>query len=373
MNRDDTAMFECANLIQHQPVARKGSCKFGSAAWKGLASGLVLWCGLLSAGAATPRCPGPKVQWQRLAEDVAWVPGAPGESSSENAGQTSALLAARDAQGRVWLVGSGPTPVWARAARCALKTQFGWSVGQGLDPWARPELVLGNRGWAGTRWWALDAVASTMQIRCNHCAERLRQRLGSRGADLPVSSPLIPSHRLFGDSGTWGPWRWWRLERAPGEVVTVLRWSDRPWWVAHGLLWGDGPPDLRDAKLTSMQASTQRLLGWAQGDGAAARWFPEQGPALPAGAAWAHLAYWSALLSAVDQRQQAGALETDLPPALSTTSGSEDFPELPDLVVSQASRIPARMDAGPRAGLNWQRAWREREALSFDKLATPGR
>lgn len=297
----------------------------------------------IQAQAAT-ECPGPPIRLQAVATGVWLVPGAYGDTTAENRGAISNLLAVREGQ-RLWLIGSGPSVAHARALNCQLQRLGGRRVTDVIAPWPRPELVLGQAGLAGARRWAHADVASAMRERCPRCIERLRLRLGTAAADLADARIGLPDHLLQGDHGTLGPWRWQRLQRSGDTAVT--RWSlpRARLSTAHGLLWADGAPDLRDADTAYLERAWQQLAAEAPGD---VRWVPEQGPVLPSTAAAAHLHYLQALRSAIDDAQARGAPESDPAPAL---------PGVSDAV-----------NQSPRHQLNWQHVWREAEARW---MATP--
>lgn len=291
---------------------------------------------------AATRCPeAPLIRLQALLPDVWIVPGAPGDADAGNRGAISNLLLVR--QGRqVWLLGSGPTAAWGRALDCAIRARLGRGVSDVIAPWPRPELVLGQSGLRAPRHWAHADVAAAMRERCRHCIERLRLRLGHAADDLQGTEVALPDHLLQGANGRLGPFLWWRLERSAGTAVTVWRLAAAPLWSAHGLLWADGAPDLRDADLAGLQAATRSLTTLAAMDGARVRWLPEQGPLQDADAPARHLQYWSALERAVSAAFLAGAAETDPP--------------------TQLSELPAETALGPRHALNWQRVWRAGES-----------
>jgi len=351
------------------------------AAWLLALSALGALSGVAQASSSTKPAPlacGPQAPTLlRLNAQLWWVAGAPGEPQPSNRGRTANQLLLRHA-GRVWLLGSGVSPAAGRALVCVLRRQLGWRVTDVINPWSRPELVLGNQAFVQgpkpARLWAHADVAAAMQRQCPHCVERLHQRLGDAAADLGPAPILLPTHRLHGQAGQLGPWRWWRLERSgatqASQVVTVWHLAGQPWWWAPGLLWADGPPDLRDTHAPALAAALAQLEELVRAEHAEraeraerarrsvfpaagkvglpispARWLPTQGPWLGAGAPQDQRAYLAALQAAVRASQEAGALETE-PPAV-----------LPGL--------PAYLSQGERAALNWQRVWRALEAQSF--------
>lgn len=332
------------------------------------ALGVVIGASLSWSAAALP-CPGPALRIERIAPGVWWIPGAAGEANATNRGAISNALAVRDGQ-RLWLLGSGPSAAHGRALGCRLQRLTGRPVSDVIAPWARPELVLGQAGLRAPRHWAHADVARAMRERCTRCIERLRLRLGEAGSDLEPAEAPIPQRLLQGASGRLGPWRWWRLDRGADTAVTV-------WWLpraglasAHGLLWADGAPDLRDSVLSRFAQSLRALSALERdtllatpppgrtgrtADTAAVtlRWLPEQGGWLAAGAPGRELAHVQALQQAVQAAIARGAVETDPPPPLAAAWPDEPPPEGSDL----------------RRGLNWQRAWREAEQDSFAPAA----
>lgn len=301
----------------------------------------LLKAGLLCLGwslcaVAAAACAGPAIALQPVAANVWMVPGANGDSTSDNRGAISNLLAVRDGR-RLWLVGSGPSGAYARALNCQLQRATGRRVTDVVAPWPRPELVLGQAGLPGARRWAHEDVARAMQERCPRCVERLRLRLGSAATDLGAEPIALPVHRLQGEHGTLGPLRWWRLRRSADTSVTVWSVPRAQLVTAHGLLWADGAPDLRDAESGHLDAAWQRL----EALGETVRWLPEQGPLLDGSAPREHRAYLRALRAAVEQAQERGALE------------SEPAPRLDGVVDA--------FHQGERHGLNWQHVWREAE------------
>jgi hypothetical protein len=344
-----------------------------TALWQSLARtlGVVVAVSLSWPAEALP-CPGPALRIEAVAPGVWWIPGAAGEANAANRGAISNALAVRDGP-RLWLLGSGPTAAHGRALGCRLRRLTGRPVSDVIAPWARPELVLGQAGLRAPRHWAHADVASAMRERCTRCIERLRRRLGEAASDLETAKAPIPQRLLQGAAGRLGPWRWWRLDRGADTAVTV-------WWLpradlasAHGLLWADGAPDLRDS-VVSRFALSLRALGDLERDtlltthragrtgrtGRAAgtptvtlRWLPEQGGWLAAGAPGRELAHVQALQQAVQTAIARGAVETDPPPPLAAAWPDAPPPDGSDL----------------RQGLNWQRAWREAEQDSFAPAA----
>lgn len=307
--------------------------------------------GSAAAQAAQPPCPAPAaaITIEPLAPQVWLIAGSSGDSDPHNQGAISNLIAARDGR-RLWLLGSGPTREYGRALACRLREVTGLAVTDVIAPWPRPELVLGQAGLPGTRRWAHEQVADAMTERCPRCFQRLRERVGAR--PVPASANLIalPDHRLSGDSGALGPWQWRLLRRSESTAITVWSLPGSGVRTGHGLLWTDGPPDLRDADTPVMQASLQALETWddsratstaRQVNNLPVRWVPEQGPVGGAQSLTDHRQYLDALVQAATEALDRGALETDPPPALTGVS--------------------AAFTTSQRHLLNWQHVWHEAE------------
>lgn len=322
-----------------------------------VALALSLSLGPLDGHAGAPACPAPTMRIESVAPGVWWIPGAPGDADARNRGAISNLLAVRDGQ-RLWLLGSGPSPSWGRALGCQLRRRSGLAVTDVIAPWSRPELVLGQTGLRAPRHWAHADVIAAMRTRCAHCIERLRLRLGDAAADLAGVQAAIPTRALQGARGQLGPWRWWRLARSPDTAVTVWALPRAGLVSAHGLLWSDGVPDLRDATLLTFSASLQALTELETTlklAASALRWLPEQGPWLPSGAPARERDYIEALRQAARAAVEGAGLETDPPPPLPVP-----WPE-------PGSDLARDL----RHGLNWQRAWREAEAGAFEPAPPP--
>ncbi|MFM2120159.1 MAG: hypothetical protein RL722_1627 [Pseudomonadota bacterium] len=297
--------------------------------------------------------------------------GTAGEASAANRGATSNLLVVADGHRR-WLLGSGPTPAWGRQFAAVVRQETGATPSDVIAPWPRPELVLGSAGMGGAgvrdahlRRWAHRAVDAAMRERCPHCIDRLAARLGLAAIDLEPRSalPALANHLLDGQSGRLGPWRWWLLwrTRTPGALqpVTVWHLPADGLWAAPGLLWTDGPPDLRDSRLADQLQALDALARIRAEVADAARsthparagaeaWWPEQGEPGDASLIATHRHYWQALADAVRATWEGGGNETDAPPAL--------------------PGVATNWLAHERHALNWQRAWREVEA---DDAAAP--
>lgn len=261
---------------------------------------------------------------------------ATGDSNADNRGATANLWAVRDGR-HLWLVGAAGTPVLARQVACLLREAGAGQVTDVILPWPHAELTLGATAFRGARLWAHQETAASMQQRCPRCVERMARRLEAAAGDLGPSPIPTPTHVLRGEQGRVGPFDWWLLPRAAQTSVLVLRRRGRAEWSAHGLAWGDGPPDLRDGDPLLMARSLQTL---ARQLTAAARVLPEQGPWMGAAQLHAQQSELRQLVDAVDAALRRGALVTDPPPA---PWGS----------------------GHPRQGLNWQRTWSLREAELF--------
>lgn len=309
------------------------------------ALGLALAYGSWQASAAAAACPGPALRIEPLAEGLWLLPSQLGDADPANRGVVSNLVLARQGQ-RWWLLGSGPSPAHGRALACLIRQRFGHAVTDVVSPWARPELVLGQKGLAGARRWAHAEVAQAMRVQCAACVVRLHERLGAAAADLGPDPVVVPDRLLHGESGQLGPFRWWLLPRAAGRFVTVWRHEASGVGVAHGLLAAEPPGDGRDADLKLLHSGLLRLADGARADGARARWVPEQGALLAADAPATQARYWRDMLQAVGAAIDAGADESAPAQRLS------DWPEA--------------VNAHPWHALNWQRAWRQVEAQRFD-------
>lgn len=329
----------CVRLKQgfHQNVTRL----------RRLGTALALLVGQVAQAQAT--CPADAPTLRSLGPALWQVAGTAGDANATNRGRTDNLLVLQHDH-RVWLLGSGASPAAGRALACILRERLGWRVTDVVNPWARPEVVLGNaaftHGATPTRLWAHADVAQAMQRQCPRCVERLHLRLGSAAADLGPSPIVLPRTLLQGEHGTLGPWQWWRLERAPGSVVTVWHLRDTSWWWAPGLLWSDGPPDLRDSSAPALAQAIERLMALAAAIHSAPQWLPTQGAPLNADDVQAQHTYLVDLPQRVQQQQDRGALETD-PPA--------------------SPPGPAYLAQGERASLNWQRVWRHVESAAWSR------
>lgn len=298
------------------------------------------------AEASAHGCPTPRVQFEPLGSGLWRIPASDGEAGAANRGFVSQLLLARDGR-RLWLLGSGPSPAFARALDCQVRQRFGVAVTDVVNPWARAELVLGNAGLPRARIWAHETVASTMAEQCPHCVDRLRERLGPAASDLGDAPARLPGRRFSGDHGRLGPFDWWALPRAPGRVATVWRHREARVTAAPGLLWFDGPPDGRDADIETLLASTRRLASLVPGR---VRWIGEAGAIAGDDDVQAHVAYWQALVASASAAVARGEVQADVP---------------------VAGAWPAAWGLHPRHALNWQRTWRQAEDRWLASPAAP--
>lgn len=295
--------------------------------------GLALWAQVGAAGACEllPLVP--------LGAGLWWVPAAGADSDAANRGHAAHVLLARQG-GRLWALGAGPTPAWGARLACTARRQLGRAVDDVVVPWAQAELALGLRGVGAARSWAHAQVADAMHEQCPHCVDRLRQRLGPAAADLGDDPAQQPARRFTGAQGRLGPFDWWALPRSADRVATVWRHRASGVTFAPGLLWGDGPPDLRDTDVALFARSLQALLA---GLPPATRWVGQTGALLDAAQLRAQLAYVQALQAAAVQALEAGQLSAAAP-ALSAS----------------ADVLPAP-GVAERHALNWQRVWRQAE------------
>lgn len=295
-------------------------------------AGLLAW-------AAAPAGAAGALAWRPLAPGLWWLPGATGDGSEADRGQVSHLLLAT-AGGRLWLLGSGPSPAFGRRLLQSLHAHWGARPITVVSPWPRPELVLGVAGLGAVVHVAHAEVAAQMAARCAGCVQRLRKRLGAAAADLGDGDPVrLPASLLHGVQGGLGPWRWWRLQRAGEVSVTVWQHRASGLVAAPGLLW-DGAPDGRDADIAQLAAATA-VLARLPGLQRPLAWIGEQGGLQGPAAAGEAAAYWQALQAAVSAALERG------------DSGDTAPPTLPG--------VAPRITAHPHHALNWQRAWRQSE------------
>lgn len=305
----------------------------------------VLALAMLALPARAGTCPGPVFRLETLAPQVWLLQGAgeDAEPGPANRGHvTNQVLALYG--GRLWLVGAGPTPAFARALDCQLRQRFGRGVSRVLVPWARGENALGARGLLpGAQLWAHEAVVAAMRVQCETCLAHLHEALAEAASDLGTDPIVLPSHRLRGREGDWGPWHWHAVPRSDSAVALVLRLRGAdaaPLFVATGWLWGSAPPRALGADVQALQAGTARLAELGRAAAPAARWVGEQGGVQNAGAPQRLARYWAALQARVQSALERG----EMPGAPLPLPG-----------------VDAAWQAHPQHALNWQRAWRQAE------------
>jgi len=307
----------------------------------------LLCAGLLAAcaqpGPAGPRCEGPALRFEALAPGLWRVPPAGLETDAASRGQVHNLLLA-SAGSSLWLVGTGPSPAFARALQCQAQARLGLPLSAAMNPLAKSELVLGNQGLRGVSLWAPAVVAQAMRQQCAGCEERLRARLGPAAVDLGPAPVQLPPYWLTGSQGRWGPFEWRLLQRGPESTSSFWIWTgpgETQLIASFGLLGSEQvPPDVSDTSILLLADGIAQLLQ-AAGD-APALWLPDHGPLLERRQVLAQQAYWQALWRAARQGVAAGHT------ALQAPAPSADAP------------LPAWWQH-PRHGLNWQRAWRQAE------------
>lgn len=274
-----------------------------------------------------------EIRFEPLGPNLWWIPAQPGESSAANRGHVVNLVLARH-QGRLWLVGSGPSPAFARALRCRAWQTFGLDIGEVADPYARAEYTLGNAGLPKARVVAPAPVAKAMRAACPVCVERLRARLGDAAVDLgpaPVRLPqALPVPARPAATARWGPFEWRLLARAEAAWSSV--WRHGGVTMAPGLLWFDGPPDARDTDPRALMQSLETLLA---GTPAGQRFIGDAGPPGDEAAVRRQWVYWQRLWRAAQQGVASGTTLAGQPPQ-----------DVGDWVGHE------------RHALNWQRAWR---------------
>jgi hypothetical protein len=286
---------------------------------------------------------------RRLGRDVWWAEAAAGEADAGNRGFVAHLLALRSA-GRLWLIGSGPSPAFGARLACALQAAVGQAVDEVITPWAHPGTVLGNTAFPTAGLWAHAEVAQALQQQCPHCIARLQDALGPAAGDLGAAPLRLPTQLLRGEQGTLagGALRWWRVQRGPASVATLWAVPQARLLFAPGLLWTGAAPDLVDTSIATMQRATAALQGRLP-----AGWhvLGQQGPLGSATDLQVQAHYLATLTSALRRRQAEGALETAAPPPL--------------------PGVAAAWLASTRHALNWQRGWRELEPDSLPPPAAP--
>lgn len=287
---------------------------------------------------------------QRLGPGLWCLPAHGGDADEVNRGFVANLLLARDSEG-LWLIGSGPSPRFGRALEVAIRTRWPQQPLELASPWAHPETVLGVAGVPHRHHTSHAEVAQQMAQRCPGCLQRLAARMGSAAADLEIRPadtdsaaphPIqIPVTVFRGDAGRWGPFDWHRRQRAAD--VTVIIFTHRSTGVVHapGLLWGDVPPDGRDADSQALAASLSGLAQWGQ-ERRVRRWLGQQGGVVGMKQVHAAALYWQGLAAKALEGQERG----------------DDGLQAP----MQIDGVPAHWLAHAHHTLNWQRSWRQAES-----------
>ena len=311
---------------------------------------------------APPAAPGAwQLHWQALGPDLWWLEARAEEASAANRGQVAHLLLARH-QGRLWMVGAGPSPRFARALQGALLRRWGRGVDELALTLAQPELVMAAKGFAQARVWTSVGLDRSLRERCGSCAARWKERLGAAATDLgPEGAGAVrfADRLLEGREGRWGPWVWraWQVNQRDGLQVHGLLWWHAGAGVgfAPGLLWGSSPPDLRDADVRALRQAWPQWAAWAEQQAASsparARWLGQQGAPV-GGEVWTAEApvarYWQQIDEGASSQVGEGQLMAETP-AL-------------DLLWPGASTPLGRL----RHELNWQRVWRQAEERLFE-------
>jgi hypothetical protein len=305
-------------------------------------------------GAAHSSIAWPALRWTRWSDELWSIQPTSLEADATNRGHIGHLLLARHA-GRIWLVGAGPSPAWARAFDEQVLQRWGQRVTDVALPMAQPEFVLGASGYTQARVWTTQDLDATLRHRCTDCVAQWRLRLGEASADLGDSPVRWADTTASEAQGQWGPFTWqaWQLMRRDGTDLPGLLWWHPAARVggAWGLLWGEAPPDLRDADVASLLAARE---GWVEqvsawnpsGDGV---WLGSQGQPMAAGiwqADSAVFAYWAHLHESAREGVENGQLLAASPP-------------------KSNGRWPAPWAEHPRHALNWQRIWRQAEEALF--------
>ena len=311
---------------------------------------------MASAPPAAPQRPPPAtlaakaqpLHWQALSAGLHLLGAHVGDASPENRGFVAHLLLAVEPR-TLWLVGSGPSPVFGAAVRASLERRWPGRAIELISPWAHPETVLGVAGLRPARHWAHGAVAEQMAQRCEGCLQRLAQRMGPAAVDLqsegaPTGSPIRlpdPDRRLSGLRGRLGPFEWWCLPRAADVTVTLWRSAASGLVFAPGLVATDGPPDGRDGDVEALKSSLQLLQADAKWSGSL-RWLGQQGRMAGAESLGHTARYWQGLDEAA---------------VLGLERGDDGF-QAPESLPG----VPPAWCRQPLHALNWQRVWRQAES-----------
>jgi hypothetical protein len=311
-------------------------------------------CSLAPQGRAQQVCTEPLPALQPAGQGRWWLPASNREPDADNGGLTAQLVAVREGD-RLWLVGSGPTPAFGARLACALRAATGLAVTDIVHTRAAPELAMGNAAFPQARLWALPEVLVAMRARCEECQSRLKGQIGAAGDSLQPGSIRPPTLAIAAPgvgSGQLGPFEWRAVARAPGDRVLVLRHgpsmppvsTDDPGLViAQGLVWAQDVPDLHGLQSETLQDTWMALQGWV----GTARLLGEQGGLSDAKALAEHVAYLTALRSAIAPFLAQGDLWG---------------------AVGQGVALPAYRDCpryDSRHPLNVQRLWLELEPTLF--------
>lgn len=304
------------------------------------------------------------LRWQALGPDLWWLAARSQEASAANRGQVAHVLLARF-DGRLWLVGAGPSPHFARQVQADVRRWLGRGVDELALTLAQPELVMGAKGYVQARVWTSAGLDRSLRERCGTCAARWKERLGAAARDLGQegAGAVRFADRLFegadGLEGRWGPWVWraWQVSQRDGLQVHGLLWwhAESGVGFAPGLLWGTSPPDLRDADVRALRRAWPDWAAWAQRQAlnypGTARWLGQQGPVL-SGEVWSAEApvprYWQGLDEASSALVESGQLMVETLPLAQVWPGV-------------ATPLDRR-----RHELNWQRVWRQAEERLFE-------
>ena len=283
---------------------------------------------------APTACPGPVLVFEPLAPGL-WLIPADGEvADAHNRGQVVNLLLASHG-GRLWLLGSGPSPAFGRALACQAYERLGLRVAEVAIPRARAELALGASGVPAARVWATPAVSAAMRAQCPVCVAGLEHRLGAAATDLGAAPVRFADRPLRGQQGRWGPFEWRQVMLDRSHATTLWRHAGADVMAGFGVLWFGMPPDGRDTAIDRLARATRSVR---KGAAPGTRFIGEQGPVGHREDVQRLADYWTLLL----QRAAAGVARGDVleqppPPALPQWAAHE------------------------RHGLNWQRAWRQAE------------
>ena len=307
-----------------------------------------------------------QMRWQALGPELWWLEGRAEDASATNRGQVAHLLLARH-EGRLWLVGAGPSPRFAQALQQTLRRRWGRGVDELALTLAQPEVVMGAKGYPQARVWTSEGLDRSLRERCGSCAARWKERLGAAAADLGregAGAVRFADRLLVGTEGRWGPWAWraWHVSQRDGLQVHGLLWWHAGAGVgfAPGLVWGASPPDLRDADVRALRRAWPQWAAWAEQQTAGepahrpagpARWLGLQGAPVH-GEVWSDEApvarYWQQLDDEAARQVDAGQLMVATPP-------------LDRLWPGASAALDQR-----RHELNWQRVWRQAEERLFE-------